>query len=149
MPKRRRHKCNQLYPEPGTWITDVVSGMPPIQPPPDLPRDRKLSAGEVRDDYVAYEGLGYCIYTYIPHQKIADAKLVKLWQRARAAMQDIVEYLETVPAPPSSLPAPRRGPKRKPGQSRKSKSKRRLQVEVENVEPLSLSSLGDDVTTDF
>lgn len=50
-------------------------------------------ADELRDQFIACEGLGFCIYSYIPANKIADGKLRSLWTKARRAMQDIVEHL--------------------------------------------------------
>ncbi|MHC4299615.1 MAG: hypothetical protein ACYS7Y_20240 [Planctomycetota bacterium] len=85
-----------LYPEPGGWVLDKVKGLPVLDPPEPLPRDRKLNLKELRDQYIAHEGLGYCLYTYIPAAKIADPGLRPLWRKARRAMQAIVEYLETI-----------------------------------------------------
>ncbi len=83
-----------LYPEPGTWVLDRTKGMPEIVPPGPLPRG-PISASAVKD-HVCYEGLGYCIYGYIPAERISNPKLRKLWQVARAAMQKVAEYLGTV-----------------------------------------------------
>jgi hypothetical protein len=82
--------------------------MPSIEPPEPIPRGRKLEAHEIRDQYIAYEGLGFCVYEYIPVEKIADKQLVKLWKAARLALQDVVEYLETVPSKPQSTRRPMR-----------------------------------------
>lgn len=83
-----------LYPEPGARVAEPYTGMPRLSPPDPLPRDRKLSAIRLRDDYVAYEGLGFCIYSYIPSERIADPKLAALWRKARESLQAVVEYLE-------------------------------------------------------
>jgi hypothetical protein len=82
-----------LAPEPGAWVLDNVKGMPVMSPPPDLP-EGKASTTEIRDWHVAYEGLGFCIYDYIPAEKIEDPKLRTLWKKARQAMQDVVEHME-------------------------------------------------------
>ena len=82
-----------LAPEPGAWVLDNVKGMPVMSPPPDLP-ESKISTEELRDCHVAYEGLGFCIYDYIPAEKIEDPKLQALWKIARRAMQDVVVFME-------------------------------------------------------
>jgi len=84
-----------LAPEPGAWVIDDVKGMPKIQPPGSLP-DGLLETKELRDQWVAYEGLGYCIYEIVPAAKIKDPKLRAMWKKARRAMQDIVERMEEV-----------------------------------------------------
>jgi len=43
---------------------------------------------------VSYEGLGFCIYSYIRADKIADPHLRELWVKTRATMQEIVGYLD-------------------------------------------------------
>jgi len=88
--------AHPLYPEPGGWVIDRLPGMPKIEPPDPLPRERKIDADELRDQYIAYEGLGYCLYSYIEPEHINDATLRSLWKKARLAMRDIVSYLETV-----------------------------------------------------
>ena len=89
------HRHKPLYPEPGLWVADDLKGLPVIEPPEPLPIG-KLSSVDIRDEHIAYDGLGFCVYSYIPPEKIADVQLRKLWQRARRSMRDIVEYLETV-----------------------------------------------------
>ncbi len=95
--KRRARKPHPLYPEPGAWVLSKTRGMPELDPPKPITQDTKLEAQEIRDQYVAYEGLGYCVYEYVPTGLIADKQLARLWQTARVALQEIVEYLETVP----------------------------------------------------
>lgn len=77
--------------EPGGWINDPTKGMPKIEDPGPLP-DR-LTAEEVQDQ-IAYHGIGYCIWDYIPAARIRDAKLQTLWREARRVLVNIVEYLE-------------------------------------------------------
>ena len=86
-----------LYPEPGAWVLDKMKGMPVICPPEDLPRG-PVDTLTIKD-IVEYEGLGYAVYSFIPAKRISDPQLRKLWREARAAMQEIVEYLEEVPLP--------------------------------------------------
>lgn len=50
-------------------------------------------AGEIRDEYVSYEGLGFCIYTMIDPARIEDPTLAKLWREARDAMRAVVNQL--------------------------------------------------------
>jgi len=81
-----------LYPEPGASMLDLIKGMPVLQLPDPLPRDRKITNAEV-DEYISYEGLGNCVYGYIIPETIADPKLARLWIECRRAMQKIVEHL--------------------------------------------------------
>ena len=84
-----------LAPEPGAWVLDNIKGMPKLEPPGELPDgDRCLSMAEIRDQYVAYEGLGFCIYEYIPSEKIEDPTLRSLWVRAQEAMRSVVTWME-------------------------------------------------------
>lgn len=85
---------HSLYPEPGAWIADPMKGMPKIEMPEPLPSG--LVSAEGVKEQVSYEGLGFCIYSYIPWERISDPELQRLWREARAAMQKIVEYLEGV-----------------------------------------------------
>jgi len=96
--KRKRRVGTKVSAEPGKWLTD---GFLPSGEEGELAEEfegsYKLEAAEVRDDWVSYEGLGYCIYELISPQKIADQRLAKLWDKARKAMQEVVEYLELAP----------------------------------------------------
>jgi len=78
--------------EPGGWVNDPTKGMPKIDDPGSLP-EGKLSDEEVQDQ-IAYHGLGYCLWDYIPAERIKAAKLQTLWREARRTMVNIVEYLE-------------------------------------------------------
>jgi len=66
--------------------------MPKIAPPESLPKGKIET--ETIQDHVKYDGLGFCIYYFIPVNRIKDRKLAQLWKEARAKMQKIVEYLE-------------------------------------------------------
>jgi len=81
-----------LYLEPGGWVLDIPKGMPKIAPPEPLPKG-KIETADIQD-HVKYDGLGFCIYYFIPVNRIKDKKLAQLWKKARAEMQKIVEYLE-------------------------------------------------------
>jgi hypothetical protein len=82
-----------LYPEPGAWVIDDTKGMPKIQPPQGLP-DGLIETEELRDQIVAYEGLGFCIHGYVPVDRIKDRKLRTLWKKAKDAMIAVVACLE-------------------------------------------------------
>jgi len=89
MPPKRKPKPESEYPEPGTGEIG-----------PALPRgDDKIPSWQIRDEYVSYEGLGFCVYTLIPSSMLEDKQLRILWATARQALQDIVEFLEQVQAP--------------------------------------------------
>ena len=116
--------------------------MPAIQAPEPLPREGQISSGAIRDDYVAYEGLGFCIYSYIPADKIQEPKLRKLWVKARQAMQEVVGYLERAPAPT--------GVRRDFFTKRKAAKKKIAKVEkreamVEDTSDFGIDSLGREV----
>lgn len=83
---------HKLYPEPGTWVIDDRSGLPRIEPPEDLPPG-KLNSPNIKDQ-ISYHGLGFCLYSYISPENVADIHLRKLWQKARRDMREIVSYLE-------------------------------------------------------
>jgi hypothetical protein len=68
--------------------------MPKIEPPEPLPSG-KLTNQEVAT-CIAYEGLGFAIYTLIPSSRIKDKRLAQLWKKARSEMQKIVEHLEVI-----------------------------------------------------
>lgn len=86
----------KIQAEPGAWVNDMPDGIPKPQPPEPLSED-KLSAHEIRE-LVAYEGLGFCIHSYIFPQRIADAELSQLWVKAKKSLQAVVDYLEGLPA---------------------------------------------------
>jgi hypothetical protein len=101
----------------------------------------------VRDRYISYEGLGFCVYEYIPPEMLADPKLRKLWTTARDALCEIVRYLETVPAAPEIDPTEERRIARP---IRKRKSREEAEVKEEKDSPLeeektdvTLFTLGD------
>jgi len=76
----------------GAWIADWYNDAKSVPEPDPLPRNRKLSVGEVKQ-YVEYNGVGFCIYCYIPPAKIEDKKLANRWEKARSAMKEVIEYL--------------------------------------------------------
>lgn len=89
MPRSVRHK---LYPEPGAWVLDKTHGLPVIGPP-QLPVTKNLTTKQVADE-VEYHGLGFCIYSYIFPEKIADKDLAEKWRAARKALVAIVKHLD-------------------------------------------------------
>jgi len=90
--KSKKKSANtSAVPEPGNWVFDTDKGMPKIHPPATLDGSM-LSVDEV-SEHVAYEGLGYCIYAYIPPGKIQDKKLADLWRKAQAEMRKVQSYL--------------------------------------------------------
>jgi len=92
---KKKRKTKQLIVEPGNWVFDTPVGMP-IPKPPDILPNKTLSAWEIRD-LVSYEGLGYCLRSYIPAKRIEEKELRLLWLKAERAMQLVVDYLETLP----------------------------------------------------
>jgi len=86
-------RAHPLVPEPGGWVADMPRGMPAIEMP--NPPKGPLDVGDVRE-IVAYEGIGFSIYSLVPAARIKDRKLRGLWVKARAAMQKVVEELYDV-----------------------------------------------------
>lgn len=127
MPKK--HKTSPLYPEPGSSVLQSYEGLPKQSPPQPL-SDEPLTANEVKD-HISYDGLGFCIYSFIPPEKIVDKRLKELWSNANEAMRSIVEYLETVRPPRESKL------KRAKKKKRRFKPKRRLRLyQVDDTEEL-------------
>ena len=101
-PRKKKCSCgymftlsnHPLYPEPGGWVLTTFKGLPEIPQPDDLPRNRKMTNREIQN-YVAYEGLGFAIYTLIPPDKIKDKRLAQLWSKAQVEMRKVVAYLES------------------------------------------------------
>ncbi len=81
--------------EPGDWVNDMPDGMQKPSPPKKL-TESKLSAHEIRE-LAAYEGLGFCIHSFISSQRIADKDLRLLWARAKNSLQKVIDYLEELP----------------------------------------------------
>lgn len=90
--KKRKRKRHPLYPEPGASVLDSWDGLPKMKCPQLI--EGMLSVSDVAD-LVSYEGLGYCIFTYIPSGKIKDRELGRLWEKARKAMVVVLERLDT------------------------------------------------------
>jgi hypothetical protein len=90
--KRKKGSLPVNVPEPGQWTFDIPSGMPRPRTPDPLPREGLLTNEEVYEK-VSYEGLGFCVYTYIPADRIKDQKLKELWKECRATMRQITEIL--------------------------------------------------------
>jgi hypothetical protein len=67
--------------------------MPRIDEPEDLPKEPKLLNVADLSHYIAYEGLGFCIYHYIPYNRIQSDELKTLWKVARQSMQQVLEYV--------------------------------------------------------
>ena len=87
-----KQKAHPLYPEPGGWVIDEIKGMPKMQPPEPLPSG-PISVRQLKEQ-ISYEGLGFCLHSYIPEDRIGDISLRKLWHEARLALQKIVDFLE-------------------------------------------------------
>ena len=81
----------------GEWLDDVPKGFPKQEIPEQLEKIKKtndflLDNDEIYD-YIMYEGLGYCIMTYIQAEKIKDQKLSEMWTNCRKQMLDVLKYV--------------------------------------------------------
>ena len=92
MSRKTKAARHPLYPEPGAWVLDA----PNVEPPQFLAPGAVVSSQEVRDEWIAYEGLGYTV-RLLEAKSLADGRLRPLWRQAQAALLRIVDYLETVP----------------------------------------------------
>ena len=86
-----KKKATSLIPEPGAWVVNEQRGMPKIQSPEPY-EDGPITTATIKEQ-VLYEGLGYCIYSWIPADRIKDKKLAKMFADAREKMQAIHKYL--------------------------------------------------------
>lgn len=134
MKKRSKHL---LYPEPGAHVLQSYEGLPKLSPPDPLPPG-KISSHEIRDDYIAYEGLGYCVYSLIPSERIEDEKLKALWVQAREAMQDVVEYLEQLPTPKKKKKSKRKS--KTPRNNTKKRSRKKVAIKKKKVKRKTFSA---------
>ncbi len=90
--KQTKHPLGQKYlPALGLWVFDLEKGMPNIHLPEDLPKG-PINNQQVYE-HCTYNGIGECVYEYIPSRKIADPKLKKLWKKAHDAMHEAWRYL--------------------------------------------------------
>ena len=85
MAKRRKVKA-----DPGTWVADLMEGMPVPQRPEPLP---SLMTNEDVLETISYEGLGFAL-EMIEVARLKDKQLQKLWQEAQATRIKIMTYLE-------------------------------------------------------
>ena len=92
--KKSTQKNTSSYINLGSWINDTGKGMPRVEIPEPLPPEpKKLEIDEIVH-YIVHEGLGYCVMDYIPHKRIRDAALSKLWVEAKKKLTEIVKYVE-------------------------------------------------------
>lgn len=63
--------------------------MPDIEEPEPLSSDEQLSNDDVRN-HISYEGIGYCILTYIGEAQILDKELQALWIEAKKILKKII-----------------------------------------------------------
>ncbi len=90
--KQTNHPLGQKYvPVPGLWVFDIPRGMNPVHAPEPMPSGPMTN--QQIYDHVAYNGLGDCIYEFIPRRKIADPVLRKKWEKAKKAMMEAYDYL--------------------------------------------------------
>ena len=84
----------------GEWIDDLPKGFPKQEIPEPLKKIKKTSDflldNEEIYDYIMYEGLGYCIMTYIQAENIQDEKLKDMWKNCRKQMLEILKYVAKV-----------------------------------------------------
>lgn len=84
----------------GEWIDDLPKGFPKQEIPEPLKKIKKTSDflldNEEICDYIMYEGLGYCIMTYVQAENIKDEKLSKMWIDCRKQMLEILKYVAKV-----------------------------------------------------
>jgi len=77
----------------GLWVYDTPpKSIGKIRRPEPLEHGCQLDLEDVRQ-LVSYDGIGYCIFEYIPASKIEDKELKKLWTAAKKSIDKVVNYL--------------------------------------------------------
>ena len=90
--KKTPNKLN-TYIGIGAWINDVPKNMPKVDVPEPLTNlPVKLNVADI-SRIMAYEGLGFCVFEYIPSDRIKDKQLAKLWLDAKNKLTEIVGYV--------------------------------------------------------
>lgn len=77
----------------GSWINDTTKGMPKIEYPEPLSCIPGLLTIEDISNQCAYEGMPFCVYEYIPANRIEDKKLAKMWSEASKKLIEITHYI--------------------------------------------------------
>ena len=77
----------------GAWINDPPKGMPKLEEPEELPDKPKTLNISHLSEIVAYEGLPYCVFEYIPADRIKDKKLAGMWKEAQELLSEIAGYV--------------------------------------------------------
>jgi hypothetical protein len=89
---KRKQAKEDVHPEPGEWVYDMPKGMKPINRPEPLP-DGLIDCREI-EHQISYNGLGHCIWSLIPEDRIQDQILRRKWDTARRAMESVLYHLE-------------------------------------------------------
>lgn len=91
-PKRTKRRFRQLC-GIGAWINDPPKNMPQVEEPSPLSsQDATLDITTI-SNYIAYEGIGFCVIDYIDPKKIADPKLRAMWDDAKNRLTEIIDYV--------------------------------------------------------
>jgi hypothetical protein len=75
---------------PGLWVYDMPHGMPRITCPGEI---SDCANKQAVYDYVAYNGLGDSVFSYISSDKISDEELKELWKNATESLKKVWLYL--------------------------------------------------------
>jgi len=91
MAKKRKRRISPVVSQ-GAWVGDDIKGMPKISVPPPLEHGGKLSKDEILE-YVSYEGLGFCVQSYIDSERIEDGAISLQWKKVKEEMDKLVDIL--------------------------------------------------------
>jgi len=88
--KRKYDRFGEKEVCPGLWVYDIPKDMPRIVSPGPL---KNNATRQEIYEYVAYNGLGDSIFSYITDDNINDSRLRERWKKAKEAMMDVWDYI--------------------------------------------------------
>lgn len=91
MGRKRKRKIAPIISQ-GAWVEDMPKGMPKIVIPSPLEHGQKLSNNELCE-YISYEGLGFCVQSYIDSERIDDENVALQWKKVKDEMDKLVDML--------------------------------------------------------
>lgn len=91
MGRKRKRKIAPTISQ-GAWVEDMPKGMPKIVIPHPLEKGQSLSNDDLRE-YISYEGLGFCVQSYIDSERIEDETIASQWKKVKEEMDKLVDML--------------------------------------------------------
>ena len=93
MKKQKKQSIKEIREliQQGAWVYDMPKGMKKVSRPEPLEYGKKLSIDNIKE-HISYDGIGFCIFEFIPATKIEDKELSKRWNTAKRAIDRVVQY---------------------------------------------------------